>query len=67
MLVRRALARMAQQRELISQETLTAIEGLSVLRDLTVLTDGDITVDRALEYVVLADAVLYALRSKASS
>ena len=63
----RALARMARQRGLISEETLAAIEGLSVLRDLTVHSGGDIGADRARDYLALADAVLYALRSKPSS
>lgn len=63
----RGLARMARQRGLISEETLAAIEGVSVLRDLTVHSGGDIGVDRARDYLALADAVLYALRSEASS
>ena len=63
----RALARMARQRDLISDETLAAIEGLSVLRDLTVHSGGDIGVGRARDYLALADAVLYALRSKPST
>ena len=63
----RGLARMARQRGLISEETLAAIEGVSVLRDLTVHSGGDIDVDRARDYLALADAVLYALRSKPSS
>lgn len=63
----RALARLARQRDLISDETLAAIEGLSVLRDLTAhSSSGDIGVDRARDYLALADAVLYALRSKPS-
>ena len=63
----RSLARMARQRDLIGDETLAAIEGLSVLRNLTAHVGGDIGVDRARDYLALADAVLYALRSKASS
>jgi hypothetical protein len=63
----RALARMARQSDLISDETLAAIEGLSVLRNLTAHAGGDIGVDRARDYLALADAVLYALRSKPSS
>jgi len=63
----RGLARMARQRGLISEETLAAIGGVSVLRDLTVHSGGDIGVDRARDYLALADAVLYALRSKPSS
>lgn len=62
-----ALARMARQRDLISDETLAAIEGLSVLRDLTVHVGSEISVDRARDFLALADAVLYALRAKPSS
>ena len=44
----RSLVRLARQRDLISDETLAAIEGLSVLRNLTVHAGGgDISVDRA--------------------
>jgi len=63
----RALARLARKHDLISDETLAAIEGLSVLRDLTAHVGGDISADRARDYLTLADAVLYALRSKPSS
>lgn len=63
----RALARLARKHDLISDETLAAIEGLSVLRDLTAHAGGDISADRARDYLALADAVLYALRSKPSS
>lgn len=61
----RALARLANRQGLISDVTLTAIEGLSVLRDLAAhsLTDT-IGVERAGDYLALADAVLYALRAK---
>ena len=58
MLGGRALARTARQRELISDETLAAIEGLSVLRDLTAHGNGDIGVDRAREYLALASGLL---------
>ena len=63
----RALARLARQHDLISDETLAAIEGLSVLRNLTAHVGGEIGVDRARDYLALADDVLYALRSKPSS
>jgi len=62
----RALARLARKHDLISDETLTAIEGLSVLRDLIAHVGGDISVDRARDYLTLADAALYVLRSKPS-
>ena len=61
------LARMARERDLISDETLAAIQGMSVLRNLVAHSGGDISVDRARDYLALADAVLYALRPKSSS
>jgi hypothetical protein len=63
----RALARVARQHDLISDETLAAIEGLSVLRNLTAHAGGEIGVNRSRDYLALADAVLYVLRSKPSS
>jgi hypothetical protein len=62
----RALARLARELDLISDETLAAIEGLSTLRDLTIHSGGEIGVDRARDYLALADAVMYALRPKPS-
>jgi hypothetical protein len=63
------LARLANEHGLISDQTLAAIEGMSVLRNLMAHSRGagEIGVDRAREYLALADAVLYALRSKPSS
>jgi hypothetical protein len=63
----REMARLARERGLISDETLGAIEGLSVLRNLVAHARDDIDVDRARDYLALADAVLYALRPKPSS
>ena len=63
----RTLAGVARQRGLISGETVAAIEGLSVLRDLSAHTGDNTSTDRARDYLVLADAVLYALRSKPPS
>ena len=63
----RGLAKLAHHHDLISDETLAAIEGLSMLRDLVVLSRGEIGVDRARDYLALADGVLYALRPKPSS
>jgi hypothetical protein len=60
----RGLAKLAHNHDLISDETLAAIEGLSALRDLTAHVRGDISVDRARDFLALADAVMYALRSK---
>ncbi len=61
------LARMARERDLISDETLAAIQGMSVLRNLAAHSGADISVDRARDYLALADAVLYALRPKPSN
>jgi hypothetical protein len=63
----RALARLARERGLISDETLAAIDGMSVLRNLVAHSRDDIGVDRALDYLALTDAVMYALRSKSYS
>ena len=63
----RGLARIASECGLISEEPRGAIEGLSMLRDLSVQSGLDIGADRAREYLVMADAVLYALRLEALS
>ena len=63
-----ALARVARDDGLISDETLTAMEGLSVLRDLAAHNPADdIGVERARDYLALADAVLFALKAKPDS
>jgi hypothetical protein len=55
----------ASEANLISPETLKAIEGLRDLRNLTAhSTRDDIGVDRARDYVAMTDAVLYAMRDK---
>jgi hypothetical protein len=60
-----ALARLARRHELISDETLSAVDGLSVMRNLAVHSpSGEIGRQRAREYLALADAVLYSLRKK---
>jgi hypothetical protein len=60
-----ALARLARNRGLISDETLSAVDGLSVLRNLAAHSPSDeIGVGRARDYLALADAVLFALRAK---
>ncbi len=57
-----ALARLARKHSLISEESLNAIEGLAVMRNLSAHSPGEeISTLRAREYVVLADATLYAL------
>lgn len=61
------LARLAQRQGLVSDETLNAIEGLAVMRNLSAHNPSDdISTDRARDYLVLADAVLYPLRTKPS-
>jgi hypothetical protein len=61
----RALAQLAHNRGLISDETLSAVDGLSVLRNLAAHSPSDdIGVGRARDYIALADAVLYALRAQ---
>jgi hypothetical protein len=50
---------------LISEETFRAVGGLAVLRELAAHGHDDtISADRARDYLVLADAVLYALQAK---
>jgi hypothetical protein len=58
-----ALARLAHQHELISAESLKAVEGLAVMRNLAAHSPTDeISVQRARDYLALADAMLYPLR-----
>lgn len=60
-----ALARLAFQQGLVSAETLNAVEGLAVMRNLAAHNPtDDISVERARDYLVLADAMLYPLRAK---
>jgi hypothetical protein len=64
----RHMARLAWEQGLISDETLAAIDGVSILRNLAAHSPrDDIGVDRARDYLVLADAVLFALRSRPST
>lgn len=61
----RHVARLAFDRDLISSETLDAIEGLTNLRNLAAHSiRDDIGRDRARDYLAMADAVLYAMRDK---
>jgi len=58
------LARLAVRHERITPGTVSAVEGLSVLRNLAAHGSArEITAAQADEYLVLADAVLYVLRS----
>jgi hypothetical protein len=57
------LARIAQEKGLITTDTARAIEGLSVMRNLAAHSSGrEITPEKATDFLVLVDAVLYALR-----
>jgi hypothetical protein len=59
------LARLGVQHGVVTEETLRAVEGLSVLRNLAAHgRAGEVTVERAVDYLALADAVLYAIRNK---
>jgi hypothetical protein len=56
------LARLAAQQNKITDETARAIEGLAILRNLAAHGGvRDMTTDRAMDYLVLVDAVLYIL------
>jgi hypothetical protein len=56
------LARLAAERNLISDETLRAVQGLALLRNMAAHGHGgDVTVERAKDYLALADAILYAI------
>jgi hypothetical protein len=58
------LARRAVEKSLITEATANAIEGLTVMRNLAVHDPrGEVTTERTQEYLTLADATLYALRS----
>jgi hypothetical protein len=57
------LARQAADEELITPETLNAFEGLTVLRNLVAHgRSGEVTEERARDYLALVDAVLFAIR-----
>jgi len=58
----------AHEQGLITQETVEAIEGLSVLRNLAAHGQaGDVSSQRAHEFVALAQGVLYAIAANAKS
>lgn len=59
------LALFGEDKGVINQETANAIQGLSVLRTLAAHGRvGDVTPDRAIEFLSLADGVLFALRQR---
>lgn len=56
------LARAAMDRGLLTQETARAVEGLSILRNLAAHGRAEeVSAERATDYLLLADAVLFAL------
>jgi hypothetical protein len=58
------LVRIAHERGEISDATLQAVEGLSVLRNLAARgRGGEVDREKALDYLTLADATLYAIRT----
>jgi hypothetical protein len=63
----RQLSLLGLEHDLITPESANAIEGLAVMRNLAAHGQANTQLDqtRALEFVHLADAVLFALRSKA--
>jgi hypothetical protein len=63
-----ALARLAHRHQLISDQSLNAVEGLAVMRNLAAHSPvDDISVERARDYLALADAMLYPLRGAPTS
>lgn len=65
----RTMAEMALQRELITGATLDAIRGMSTLRNLAAHDRDDSEIDerRALEFVDLTEAILFALERESPS
>jgi hypothetical protein len=58
------LARLAEKEGLTTPETLKAVEGLAVLRNLAAHgRAGETSTARAIDYLALADAVMYAINS----
>jgi hypothetical protein len=58
------LARMAAQFGFISEETVRAVEGIGVMRNLAAHGQPRaISPEQALDYLILADSVLYAIRN----
>lgn len=56
------LARLLQQRDVLPEETVRAVESLTVLRNLSAHgRAADLDVERAMEYLALTQAVLFAI------
>ena len=61
----RQLLRIAAEHGLITPETVNAVEGITVMRNLAAHGQAsEVTPERAEDYLVLAEAVLYTLRQK---
>ncbi len=59
------LARLGQQHDVITEETARAIEGIAVLRNMAAHGRAtDTTAERALDYLHLADSVMYAISAQ---
>lgn len=56
-----ALARVAAGRGLISPEAVKSVEGIAVLRNMAAHARTRVSVDQAVDYLNLVDAVLYTL------
>lgn len=62
------LARLLEQQGALPEETVRAVEGLTVLRNLSAHgRAGDLTVERAVEYLAIAQAVLFAIDQNSRS
>ncbi len=59
-----ALAKMARVKGLIDDKTANGIEGLAVMRNMAVHGHGEITREQAQEFVVLVDAMIFALHNQ---
>lgn len=57
------IARLARRHELISEQSLQAVEGVTVMRNLTAHGKQRVTREQAADYLLLVDALLYALRT----
>ena len=58
------MSRIAVEKGLVPPSTISAVEGLTVLRNLVVHSPGkQVGPEEGREFLVLADAVLYSLRS----
>lgn len=57
----RGLVRRVAEADAISEETVRALDGLIVLRNLAAHGGGEVTPERAVQYLALADSILYVL------